>query len=72
MTIKKSEQGDDPVFVQGKQWHYNAPPVGMNAVNAWKAGYTGSKDVVVAVLDNGIILDHADIKNARKAAMPTP
>ncbi|MFL6797436.1 MAG: S8 family serine peptidase [Xanthobacteraceae bacterium] len=56
---------NDPVFVQGKQWHYNAPPVGMNAVNAWKAGYTGSKDVVVAVLDNGIILDHADIKNAR-------
>jgi subtilisin family serine protease len=56
---------NDPVFVAGKHWHYNAPPTGMNAVNAWKAGYTGSKNIVVAVLDTGLVLDHLDIKDAR-------
>jgi subtilisin family serine protease len=56
---------NDPIFVQGKHWHYAAPPNGMNAVNAWKAGYTGSKEIVVAVLDTGLVLDHPDIKNAK-------
>jgi subtilisin family serine protease len=55
---------NDPIFAQGKHWHYMAPPTGMNAFNAWKAGNTGSRKVVVAVLDSGLVLDHPDIKNS--------
>src|SRR5436309_8529613 len=36
----------------------------MNAVNAWAAGNTGSTEIVVAVLDSGLVLDHVDIKSA--------
>jgi len=54
---------NDPAFRDGRHWHYQAPPTGMNAVNAWKAGFTGSKRVIVAVVDTGIVFDHPDIKN---------
>jgi subtilisin family serine protease len=56
---------NDPIFAQGKHWHYMAPPTGMNAFNAWKAGNTGSREVVVAVLDTGLVFDHPDIKNSK-------
>jgi subtilisin family serine protease len=55
---------NDPIFAQGYQWHYMAPPTGMNAVGAWKAGITGSRSVVVAVVDSGLVFDHPDIKDS--------
>jgi subtilisin family serine protease len=60
----RSTWPNDPVFMQGRHWHYMAPPTGMNAVNAWKAGNTGSKEVVVAVIDTGLVFDHSDIRNS--------
>jgi len=51
----------DPLFKN--QWHYQPAPAGMNAVGAWKVS-AGSKDIVVAVLDTGLALDHPDIRNA--------
>jgi subtilisin family serine protease len=54
---------NDYAFVRGLHWHYAAPPMGMNAIGAWKSE-TGSKDVVVAVVDTGILLDHPDIQGS--------
>jgi subtilisin family serine protease len=65
MATTQSVQTDgpnDPAYVNGLQWHYAAPPIGMNAVGAWKLE-KGSKDVVVAVVDTGLLLDHPDIKD---------
>ena len=36
---------------------------GSNAIGAWDQGYTGSRDVVVAVIDEGFDLDHPDLMN---------
>lgn len=54
---------NDFAFVRGLHWHYLAPPMGMNAIGAWKSE-TGSKDVVVAVVDTGILLDQPDIRGS--------
>jgi subtilisin family serine protease len=54
---------NDYAFVRGLHWHYAAPPMGMNAIGAWKSE-TGSRDVVVAVVDTGILLDHPDIQGS--------
>jgi subtilisin family serine protease len=53
---------NDPAFRRGLHWHYEAPPKGMNAIEAWKLA-AGSKDIVVAVVDTGILFDHPDIKD---------
>jgi serine protease len=52
---------DDPYY--GLQWHYQPPPMGMNAVGAWKIS-KGSKDIVVAVLDTGILFNQEDINGS--------
>jgi subtilisin family serine protease len=54
---------NDYAFVHGLHWHYAAPPSGMNAVAAWKSE-KGSRDIVVAVVDTGLLLDHPDIREA--------
>jgi serine protease len=54
---------NDYAFVKGLHWHYAAPPMGMNAIGAWKLE-TGSKDVVVAVIDTGILGNHPDIHDS--------
>ncbi|WP_262048178.1 S8 family serine peptidase [Bradyrhizobium sp. Bra78] len=54
---------DDYAFVRGLHWSYSKLPVGINAVGAWKS-VTGSKDVVVAVIDTGLVADHPDIVNS--------
>lgn len=54
---------NDYAFVRGLQWDFAPPPMGMNAITAWKSE-TGSRDVVVAVLDTGILLDHPDMQDS--------
>jgi subtilisin family serine protease len=51
---------NDLAFQHGLHWHYGPPPAGMNATRAW-ARTRGSRDVIVAVLDTGIIR-HPDFK----------
>lgn len=54
-----------------KQWHYNnngsmsgaVAGADINLFKAWEIE-TGSKDVVVAIVDGGIEYDHDDLKNA--------
>jgi subtilisin family serine protease len=53
---------NDPLFVRGLLWHYEAPPMGMNAVGAWRLA-TGDHEIVVAVIDTGIIFNQPDIKS---------
>ncbi len=58
---------DDPRFLSGQQWDmygdatapYNS--AGTGAAEAWDAGDTGSSDVVVGVIDEGIDIDHPDL-----------
>jgi hypothetical protein len=51
---------DDPLFIQGLHWDYQALPVGMNAVGAWRMT-TGDRRIVVAVVDTGIAPFNPDI-----------
>jgi subtilisin family serine protease len=62
-SVGDSSGPNDYAFVRGLHWDYTAPPMGMNAIGAWKSE-TGSKDVVVAVVDTGILLDHPDIQGS--------
>lgn len=49
---------NDPL--SSSQWHYGA----VNLPRAWEAlGNFGSKDVVVAVLDTGVLVNHPDLKD---------
>jgi subtilisin family serine protease len=54
---------NDYAFIRGLHWHYAALPMGMNALGAWRSE-TGSKDVIVAVVDTGILPDHPDIQGS--------
>lgn len=47
-------------YKAGLQWNYQPPPNGMNAVGAWRTT-TGSRDIVVAVVDTGIVSDHVGL-----------
>src|SRR5579871_12330 len=59
-TPRSAMSPNDPFFQANLQWDYQPPPIGMNAVGAWKLT-KGSKDIVVAVLDTGILFDQEDI-----------
>ena len=60
---------NDPLL--NDQWHYNndghiaGTKVGadVNVFKAWETGVTGSKDVVVAIIDGGFQVDHPDLKD---------
>lgn len=60
---------NDPLLID--QWHYNndghiaGTKVGAdaNVFKAWETGVTGSKDVVVAIIDGGFQVDHPDLKD---------
>ena len=54
---------NDSAFRDGLHWHYLPPPEGMNAIGAWNKT-TGGRDIVVAVLDTGILPRHPDIKDS--------
>ena len=58
----------DPYYVNGSLWgtYGDASPLRVNrygsqAAEAWAAGNTGSRNVYVAVIDQGIQLDHPDL-----------
>jgi subtilisin family serine protease len=62
-ALQQEAAPNDPFFTAGLLWHYQAPPVGMNAVGAWRRS-TGSKDVVAAVVDTGLYSDHPDVRGS--------
>ena len=62
-AIPRSGPPDDYAFVRGLNWDYEPPPRGMNAKAAWAIG-TGSSDIVVAVVDTGLLYEHPDIKGS--------
>jgi subtilisin family serine protease len=60
LTAKGANTPNDPVFARGLQWHYQAPPIGMNAIGAWRLT-TGDRRIVVAVVDTGLVQSNPDI-----------
>ncbi|MEJ2228671.1 MAG: S8 family peptidase [Alphaproteobacteria bacterium] len=54
---------NDPIFQRGLHWDYLAPPKGMNAIGAWSIS-KGGKQIVVAVLDTGMLFKHPDIEKS--------
>lgn len=69
-SLDTPAEPNDLFYRAGLLWHYEAPPAGMNAVGAWQlkdqqGRYArGSRDIIVAVLDTGILLDHPDFKDS--------
>jgi serine protease len=63
LMFPSSLEPNDPGFVD--QWHLKGSPYqGLNLPAAWQHT-TGSSDVVVAVVDTGILSDHPDFDPAR-------
>jgi subtilisin family serine protease len=62
-TSNAPSAANDPAPRNDLLWHYRAPPTGMNAFAAWSQA-KGSRDVVVAVIDTGILPNHPDIKGS--------
>lgn len=60
----QSANPNDPAFVQRLHWHYGMLPSGMNAVGAWSVT-KGKADIVVAVVDTGILFDHSDLRSSK-------
>lgn len=60
---------NDPLL--NDQWHYNndghiagtKAGADANVFKAWETGVTGSKDVLVAIIDGGFQVDHPDLKD---------
>ncbi len=60
---------NDPLLA--KQWHYyndgsiegTLAGYDINVFPAWESGVTGSKDVIVAIIDGGFQTDHPDLKD---------
>ncbi len=48
---------NDPLYVNGTQYYADL----INATGAWKYT-TGSKNIIVAIIDSGADLDHPDLK----------
>lgn len=53
---------NDPLYFL--QWDYLPPPRGMNAIGAWNITH-GKPEIVVAVIDTGILPGHPDIRGAK-------
>lgn len=51
----------DPYYTNGSLWGMKSG-FGSNAEAAWTAGHTGSKAVYVGIIDEGIQVDHLDLK----------
>ena len=65
--VRVAATSNDGLFTDGSMWGMagasTTPPnqFGSNAAAAWGAGYTGSQNVYVAVLDSGIDFEHPDL-----------
>ena len=60
---------NDPLFTAGQMWGmYGATSTpanifGSDAAGAWNKGYTGSPNIVIGVIDEGIQISHPDLSN---------
>ena len=74
VTVAPGSRPNDPLY--GLQWHFmdNGSGAGKSAGGAGFGGFwerakaTGSRDVVVAVIDTGIQMNHPDIKGSPNLA----
>src|SRR5690606_17152006 len=55
-VYKISFEPNDPKFLDGTQWYLNK----ISAPQAWDIS-TGSQEIIVAVVDNGVDWDHPDL-----------
>lgn len=66
-VITADVTSNDPGWTNGSLWGMQgdasspANQYGTGAAEAWAAGYTGSTDVVIGVIDEGIQFDHPDL-----------
>jgi subtilisin family serine protease len=66
-VVESVATSNDPYVANGSLWGMYgdastpANAFGSQAAEAWSAGYTGSKDVYVAVIDGGVDFSHADL-----------
>ena len=65
--VTEQATSDDPFFTSGQLWGMAgdastpANQYGTGAAEAWSAGYTGSSNVVVGVIDEGIQITHPEL-----------
>jgi subtilisin family serine protease len=75
-NYRASAVSNDPIYTSSQMWGTysdDSPTVigpsgttnqyGSQAEEAWNPGYTGDRDVVVGVIDEGIYFDHPDLAN---------
>src|SRR5687767_8131510 len=60
--IYTHQSANDPYYTAGNLWGlYGNSTYGSQAEKAWAQGFTGSQDVYVAVIDEGLQPDHPDL-----------
>ena len=66
-VYRHQEASNDPYFTAGSLWgmygNLGSPAnaFGSQAAEAWAAGYVGSTDVVVGIIDEGVQVNHPDL-----------
>ncbi len=78
-VITRAAESNDPFFTGGSLWGMYgdmstpANAFGSQAAEAWMLGHTGSRDIAVGVVDEGIDFSHPDLSaNAWKNPGETP
>src|SRR5918992_6130168 len=66
--LTKLAVSNDPYYTSGRLWGMygdqsplRTNPYGSQAAESWNAGTTGSRDVVVGVIDEGVMVNHPDL-----------